>query len=718
MLFLLPFLVFGQELDSNYYLVKGLNLKNASSADKNLIEESLKAYHNAKDDTSRLNALARIADESWDVSIWSKYNNLIIHRLDEVLPDYKESSADITDSTILVYFNLKSNAINNKGYLELESNNYSEAKKHFLHALRLANRTDDQNMKAVCYNNLGHILNVSGKPIEAIESYKKSAKIREETDNLFSLSIVYNNIGILYKDLEYPDKALEYYFKSVELMETLEDHPNLAIVYGNVGDILITEGDIDGALEFFQKAKNKNVTLEDKKGLAGNLMGISRIHVKKKDFKQAIVELEKAEKIYLQIDSEEGVAKVNLAYAKLYKESGKLRKALSSGAKGLSALEKIDNKVELLQAYLIVGETQYRLDLFSEARSNAKKALEMMEASESKKTKYKALKLLYRIEKKVGDIDKSFYYSERALKIHEEILEEDRSKVAELYKNKLGLEVRDQEIEYLNAKNTFLNEKSNLSEEKLRWNRWFNSFAIGGILSLILVVFFAIRNLRNQKQLNKVLSSQRDAAEALNFERETMLKEIHHRVKNNLQVVSSMLKLQAYEVDDEGVKNVFESAQNRIHTMALIHQKMYGVKDLKEINSKEYISELVSNIQKTDLEFLKVEMNLDFEPLRMTIDEIIPIGLLVNELLSNSMKHAFTKVENPKIRISMKKNDKGVALIIGDNGVGDKSSEDGLGKELISSFVEQIDGEMERLDEPGTAYKVQFSLASLESNSN
>lgn len=199
------------------------------------------------------------------------------------------------------------------------------------------------------------------------------------------------------------------------------------------------------------------------------------------------------------------------------------------------------------------------------------------------------------------------------------------------------------------------------------------------------------------------------------MEKELLLKEIHHRVKNNLQVVSSLLKLQASYVTDQNTVDVLLDSQNRVRSMALVHQKLYQSKDFSEIDFKEYINQLSEQLfnvfkQKSNSIIIDVTSN----DARLSIDLAIPCGLIVNELVSNSLKYAFPDNKNGRINIAVNKTNNGrYEIIVKDNGIGfpgginfkDTST---LGLQLVNTLVGQIDGEIEMDSSQGTTFRVSF----------
>ena len=196
-------------------------------------------------------------------------------------------------------------------------------------------------------------------------------------------------------------------------------------------------------------------------------------------------------------------------------------------------------------------------------------------------------------------------------------------------------------------------------------------------------------------------------------EKDVMLKEIHHRVKNNMQVIYSLLNLQAKNVADQSVRAMFEEARNRVNSMALIHERMYRSEDLAHIDFKDYLENLVSGIADT-YDRRDVVLSVEMEPLALDVNVGIPCGLIANELVSNSLKHAFPGGRAGRIRLGIRKNSEGGnILFVADNGIGFPAGVDfrnttTFGLQLVTVLVGQIRGKIERSDGEGTTFSVTF----------
>ncbi len=216
-------------------------------------------------------------------------------------------------------------------------------------------------------------------------------------------------------------------------------------------------------------------------------------------------------------------------------------------------------------------------------------------------------------------------------------------------------------------------------------------------------------------------------------EKEVLLKEVHHRVKNNLQIISSLLNLQSQYISDKHARELFHDSQNRIRSMALIHEKLYQSRDMSKIDFGVYINELIGNLF-SSYRYRRdnFELIVDMENIFLSIDTAITLGLIINELVSNSLKHAFKEsdilyqkrkaggleLEKDVVKISMLKlDDENYELRIKDNGIGvpenfDFRNTPSLGLQLVITLVEQIEGVIELLNEYGTEFIIKFKINS------
>ena len=198
-------------------------------------------------------------------------------------------------------------------------------------------------------------------------------------------------------------------------------------------------------------------------------------------------------------------------------------------------------------------------------------------------------------------------------------------------------------------------------------------------------------------------------------EKDVLLKEIHHRVKNNMQIISSLLNLQKQYVEEDEAVDVLIESQNRVKSMAMVHEKLYQSRDLTKINVPEYISKLIKDLFFSyAIKEEEIKPILNIENLVLNMETAIPCGLIINELISNSLKYAFPPGRKGKIFVSLQEKNNKFELKIGDDGIGlpkglDFKKTGSLGLQLVNSLVGQIDGDIELDSSHGTEYTIIFS---------
>ncbi|NQU64583.1 MAG: response regulator [SAR324 cluster bacterium] len=200
-------------------------------------------------------------------------------------------------------------------------------------------------------------------------------------------------------------------------------------------------------------------------------------------------------------------------------------------------------------------------------------------------------------------------------------------------------------------------------------------------------------------------------------EKMTLIDEIHHRVKNNMAIITSLLKLQSNSVEDNQIKEILKECQNRVYAMSAVHESLHGSENLSEIDLRTYLSKVAaSTFQTYSTSPDKVKLNTDIERVPISIDHADPIGLVVTELISNSLKYAFPGERKGEITLSVKKRHNQLELVFMDNGVGmseglDWKNANTLGLSLIRTLVEnQLDGVIDLENKNGTKFTIKFNL--------
>ncbi|MBL7782583.1 MAG: tetratricopeptide repeat protein [Saprospiraceae bacterium] len=229
-------------------------------------------------------------------------------------------------------------------------------------------------------------------------------------------------------------------------------------------------------------------------------------------------------------------------------------------------------------------------------------------------------------------------------------------------------------------------------------------FGIAVLLALLAYVFR--KNAVARKKANAQLATK-------NAENELLLKEIHHRVKNNLEVVSSLLALQSAQIDDPGVKDAMQEGRNRVQSIGIVHQKLYQRDNLAAIEMRDYFLNLSESVLDTFGAEHRIRVECIMQELELDVDTAVPLGLIVNELLVNALKYAFPDNREGQVRIQLVKQPDGILhLEVADNGVGkvDQAQGTGFGKQLVSLLTRQLNGSMQEEVKNGVTIRFDFNL--------
>jgi two-component sensor histidine kinase len=248
------------------------------------------------------------------------------------------------------------------------------------------------------------------------------------------------------------------------------------------------------------------------------------------------------------------------------------------------------------------------------------------------------------------------------------------------------------------------------------WQTWWFYSLI--VLTVVYIIYKYNSTLRRQSSIHNNLLEQRVEMRTREImrqkeEKDILLQEVHHRVKNNMQVITSLLNIQSWYIKDPESLKLIDESKHRIKSMALIHEKLYESKEFTKVNISDYVDSLVTELISAYGINQEIVIDKRIETENFTIDTVIPLGLLINEVISNSLKYAFENKVNGTILIELSLKGDSYHLIIGDNGSGipkDSLSRESatLGIELIKLLTDQLNGTVEILDRPGTYYLVIF----------
>ena len=266
-------------------------------------------------------------------------------------------------------------------------------------------------------------------------------------------------------------------------------------------------------------------------------------------------------------------------------------------------------------------------------------------------------------------------YEHPRLKVLQTLLSTSRKEYDKEQKERILMLKKDQEIK--------------LSDEKIR------RYKISGLLASLLLALGLFTVFQLKKRNTQIQSQNKVISKALS-DKDVLLREIHHRVKNNLQLVSSLLTLQGRSVDSDSAIQAIKEGQTRVRSMALIHQDLYHKESLTEIGVKGYVEKLTSELFATyRIDTNLISLSMDVDDMELDVDTLIPLGLIINELLTNSLKYAFPAEREGSLLVSLSKSDNQIELVVKDDGVGYDPTEvrdDSFGSTLIAALTEQLEG--------------------------
>ena len=389
--------------DKTYYLVDSLDLDELGESDKVLLESSLKEYHKAKDDTSKINALNSIC-ESMVHRDWIKFqyyqHQLIVHFL-------KSNSNNLKIKKTLK--KCLALAINNIGFINESEGNYLEALKYYEKSLKIKKELGDYFGIATSLNNMGIIKHNQGDIPTALEYFQESLKIREKINDKDGMSNSYNNIGIIHQSQGDRSLALEYFNKSLKILEEVGNKKGVATCYNNIGSIYQAENDTSLALTFYIKSLKIQKELNNKNGMSRSYNNIGLIYKNRLEFQMALNYYYKALELRESVFDRDGISSSvhNIGVLKL--EMGELKEAKKNGKRGLKYAIEIGNTDLIERNAKLLSDVAMRENKYKEALKMYKLYIQMRDSINNETTQKATIqqqaKYEYEKQKAVDDAE-------------------------------------------------------------------------------------------------------------------------------------------------------------------------------------------------------------------------------------------------------------------------------------------------------------------------
>ncbi|NUM51079.1 MAG: tetratricopeptide repeat protein [Flavobacteriales bacterium] len=584
---------------------------------------------------------------------------------------------------------------------------YNKAKRFANKALQISLNNNFQRGIATSYNMLASVYDYSAKYDSAIYFYDKALEIRRKLKDKAGSANILNNIGGSYYFRSDFKNALFYYIQAEKIREEIGDVKGLSQSINNIGLIYRVMGDYENAVKSYKKSLQLKNALNDLQGIYMSSLNLSvafqNLNQYDSSIKYCNIALLKAN----ALGDSSYLASAHINLGKSYKDKKNSILALKHLEYAKKLLIKTDNNFDLIYCLSILGETYLSVDNYANAEDAFLKALYISKKNQRNELTQSLLYNLSNVYYKTGKIKKAYDLQNEYIQFKDSIFSIEKDKNLNELKIQYETELKEKEIKQLQKEK----EITDLTIEKER--RWKQFLYIILMLSLLVVIIAFIAFI-DKSRTNKKINAQKTVIEKSLKEKEILLKEIHHRVKNNLQIINGLLELQESLHSSEETKNIVNEAQGRIKTMAIIHEMLYQTHDIEKIDFNLYVQRLVKNIStgySGSGDKIKIKYLID--AIYFNIDTIIPLGLILNELVSNVYKYVFIPKNGSLLEISIHYNQEDWELTVKDDGKGlgveiSEIKESSFGLKLVKMLARQLKGKMIYTFDNGSVFRINF----------
>ena len=525
-----------------------------------------------------------------------------------------------------------------------------------------------------------------GQFAESLDYFKKYYEYHKALDHPKHLAVVTLAMANLYSDQGLYNKSAEAVTESLERYESLNDTSGMIRTNGKLGYVLLELNRIEAARTYHRKALALATQINFPSEIAISNSNLGLGFEKEQQLDSALVYYQRAKAINERENDKWGLVYDNNSIGIIYLKKEQYQTALPYTKKAFELANELGgsslisfSSVTYGQNLLGLGQTEQGLSLLQEELHHAQKT----NASKDLRQIHYAL---YEGYKEQENVNAALYHHELFHNFSDS-----------MFNQNIAQQINNLEVEYQTNQTrqelALIEAQQQLTEIKLKSSRrWTFVLVATLLLFATLIAYFW--------NLNRTINRQKNIIATALDEKNVLLKEIHHRVKNNLQVISSLLNLQSKHTDDPLVLDALSEGKNRVKSMALIHQKLYQEDNLTGINTKEYFEKLISSLfDSYNINADKVELQLHVDDVNLDVDSIIPLGLIANELVSNALKHAFPDDAKGVLNVSLKEQGNTLLLRVADNGSGmtqvsEEELKQSFGHRLIRIFQKQLDANL------------------------
>ncbi len=561
-------------------------------------------------------------------------------------------------------------------------------------AVAFADKAKDKNWQPKFYEAQGRIHANLLELDSATFYFTKAMEGYMAVDNKKGMATTWFKIGWVYKKRGDVEKAMSADLSALKLMEAIDDKLGIAGAYSRLSEDLYRQERYEEALDY----ANKTIAVCEKYALNEELVygytaaGSASIALHKHG--AALDYFDKA----LSLAKSFGFDGINLSdftnnKGNALKRLGRYKEALAAYQEAFKLAKQSNYTNAIAGVTANLGEVNLLMKNYEEALKYQLEASQFQEKSGDLANLTESYNHTSTIYEKLNNFPLALDYQKKARKMRDSVASIESDKAMSAMLTKYETQKKDA---------TIVLQQKRISQQKIiQWLSAGLVVLLGGFL------FFGYRSNKARARVNKLLLSK-------NAENELLLKEIHHRVKNNLEVVSSLLALQSSQIDDPNTKDAMLEGQNRVQSIGIVHQKLYQGNNLGAIEMKDYFINLSESILDSFGAEKRVSIDCAMDALDVDIDTAVPLGLIVNELLTNTLKYAFPEGQLGKVRIKLEKQKDGVLLLeVSDNGVGKSSvtKGTGFGGQLVSLLTQQLSGTIREEVKNGTSIYFVFKPA-------
>ena len=525
------------------------------------------------------------------------------------------------------------------------------------------------------------------KSEEALAMYKEALATYKKVQNEFMAHTTLYKIGAIHVGKGNNVEATKVMNEGLAVARKIDDQAGIAGYLNALGVIQRRSGDLTRAKPYYEEALTIYNELDHLHGRSICLLNLAIIENRLKNFENAIAYYKEALDLASQAEPirPDVIASIEGNLSAVYNEMGDFHKAIEYGEKSLKGRKEGPAlNEEIFNSHLGLGINYTKIDNFDRASWHFSEAEKFTD--ENHNSLFQLKKSQAQLFLKNEDFKSAYKSLDESYNHKDSVYNKTKAEQIDELNIQYETERKENEIERLAI-------EDELNQSRIRQHRY---GLLGAFSALGLLGFFPYRLRQKNQRIKK-----QDA------EKEVLLKEIHHRVKNNLQVISSLLGLQGLAIKDEKAKAAIQEGRSRVHSMSLIHQSLYKKDNLTGIEMKPYLQKLTADLIATyNYQDVEIQSVINSEDITLDVETVVPIGLIINELVTNSVKYAFEGRQKGVIKVELSEDNGLLRLVVSDNGIGLdndqlKTKEDSYGHSLIRAFGDKLDAEIKVENQDG-----------------